>query len=48
MMGIMIVSFEVAFIWMPQDFTDDCLDNIGPGDGLVPSGNTPLSEPILT
>ena len=48
MMSIMIVSFEVAFIWMPQDFTGDYLVNIGPGSGLVPSGNKPLPEPILT
>ena len=31
--------------WMPEDFTDV---NIGSGNGLVPSGNKPLSEPVLT
>ena len=30
---------------MPQDLTDD---NIGSGNGLVPSGNKPLPEPVLT
>ena len=31
---------------MPQDLTDDV--NIGSGNGLVPSGNKPLPEPMLT
>ena len=31
---------------MPQDLTDDV--NIGSGNGLVPSGNKPLPEPVLT
>ena len=32
---------------MPQDLTDD-KSNIGSGNGLVPSGNKPLPEPVLT
>ena len=32
---------------MPQELNDD-LVNIGLGDSLVPSGNKPLPEPILT
>ena len=32
---------------MPQDLTDD-KSNIGSGNGLVPSGNKPLPEPMLT
>ena len=32
---------------MPQDLTDDEV-NIGSGSGLVPSGNKPLPEPMLT
>ena len=32
---------------MPQHLTDH-LVNIGSGNGLVPSGNKPLSEPMLT
>ena len=32
---------------MPQDLTDDKVD-IGSGNGLVPSGNKPLPEPVLT
>ena len=31
---------------MPQDLTDDV--KIGSGNGLVPSGNKPLPEAILT
>ena len=31
---------------MPQDLTD-CESNIGSGNGLVPSGTKPLSEPML-
>ena len=34
---------------MPQDLTDDkSAVNIGLGNGLVPSGNKPLPEPVLT
>ena len=32
---------------MPQDLTDDKLNN-GSGNGLVPLGNKPLPEPVLT
>ena len=32
---------------MPQDLTDDKV-NIGSGNGLVPSGNKRLPEPVLT
>ena len=32
---------------MPQNLTDDQV-NIGSGNGLVPSGNKPLPEPVLT
>ena len=31
---------------MSQDLTDEV--NFGSGKGLVPSGNKPLSEPMLT
>ena len=31
---------------MPKDLTDG-KSNIGSGNGLVPSGNTPLPEPVL-
>ena len=34
---------------MPWDLTDDkSTVNIGSGNGLVPSGNKPLPEPMLT
>ena len=33
---------------MPQDLTDDSLVNTGLGNGLVLSGNKPLTEPMLT
>ena len=32
---------------MPMELTDDEV-NIGSGNGLVPSGNKPLPEPMLT
>ena len=35
----MSTSCEIAFKWMPQNTFDDNI-NIGPGSGLVPSGNT--------
>ena len=37
---------EIALIWMLLDFTYDEV-NIGSGNGLVPSGNKPLPEPML-
>ena len=41
------ISCEIALIWMSMDFPDDHV-NIGSGHGLVPSGNMPLPEPVLT
>ena len=41
------ISYEIALRWMPQDLTDD-KSNIGSGNGLVPWGNKPLPEPMLT
>ena len=38
---------EVAFRWMPQNFTNEKSIIIDSGNGLVPSGNKPLPEPIL-
>ena len=40
------ISCEIVLIWMSLDLTDDV--NIGSGNGLVPSGNKPLPEPMLT
>ena len=37
-------SLEIALKWLSLDFTDD----IGSSNGLVPSGNKPLPEPMLT
>ena len=47
MNGGLSISYEIAFRWMPLDLTDD-KSNIGLGNGLVPSGNNPLPEPMLT
>ena len=44
----MIEACEIALIWMSLDFTDSFTVNIGSGNGLVPSGNKPLPEPMLT
>ena len=41
------ISCKTAPIWMSLDFTDESV-NIGGGNGLVPSGNKPLPEPMLT
>ena len=38
------ISWEIAQIWMSLDF----IVNIGSGNGLVPSGNKPLPDPMLT
>ena len=46
-MDILIISCEIVLRCMPQDFTHDKV-NIGPGNGLVPSGKKPLPEPMLT
>ena len=37
---------EIALRWIPLDLADDV--NIGSGNGLVPWGNKPLPEPMLT
>ena len=39
------ISCEIALMWMSMDLTDD---KIGSGNGLEPSGNKPLPEPMLT
>ena len=46
LIGILKSSYDNVLRWMSQDLTDDV--NIGSGNGLVPSGNTPLPEPVLT
>ena len=38
------ISYEITVKWMPLDLTD----YIGSGNGLVPSGDKPLPEPMLT
>ena len=40
------ISSDIAFRWMAQGFTG--VVNIGAGNGLAPSGNKPLPEPMLT
>ena len=44
------VSCEIALRWMAQDLTDyqSTLVEFGSGNGLVPSGNKPLHEQMLT
>ena len=42
--GIFKSSYDNVLKWMPQNLTV----NIGSGNGLVPSGNKPLPEPMLT
>ena len=38
---------EIARRWMSLDFADDYLVNIGSGNGLEPSSNKTLPEPML-
>ena len=39
------ISCEIAIKWMSLDLTNKV--NIGSGNGLVPSGNKPLPDPML-
>ena len=39
---------EIALRRMSPDLTDDKSTGNGSGNGLVPSGNKPLPEPMLT
>ena len=41
------ISSEIALKWTLLGLSDDQV-NIGSGNGLVPSGNKPLPEPMLT
>ena len=41
------ISSEIALKWTLLGLSDDEV-NIGSGNGLVPSGNKPLPEPMLT
>ena len=47
LIGISKSSYDNVLTWTPQDLTDDKV-NIGLGNGLVPAGNKPLPEPVLT
>ena len=38
-------SYAIAIRWIAQDFIDEI---IGPGNGLVSSGNKPLPEPVMS
>ena len=43
------ISWEIAHRLMSLDLTDEWwLVNIGSDDGLVPPGNNPLPEPMLS
>ena len=42
------ISYEIALRWMPLDLTDDKSTLVQVINGLVPSGNKPLPEPMLT
>ena len=41
------ISCKIAVRWISLDIADDIF-NIGSDNGLVPSGNKPLPEPMLT
>ena len=47
MIGGRSMSYEVALKWTSLDLTNDKI-NIGLGNVLVPSGNKPLPDPMLT
>ena len=40
---IVSISCETALAWIAQDLTEE---NIGSGNGLVPSGNKAIPEPV--
>ena len=40
------ISSEIALRWTSLDLSDEV--SIGSGNGLVPSGNKPLPDPMLT
>ena len=42
------ITCEIALSLMSVDLTDDKKVNIGSGNGLVPTGNKPLLDPMLT
>ena len=42
---ILNTFYEIGLKWVAQNSTDEI---IGSGDGLVPKGNKPLPEPMLT
>ena len=44
---ILSIFCETALTWVPQDVTVAKPD-ISSGDGVVPRGNDPLPEPMLT
>ena len=46
MINILSISYEIALRGMAQDLIDD--QPVGSSSGLVPSGNNPLPEPMLT
>ena len=45
MIDIWSISCEISLRWMLHP-TDEV--NVGSGNGLVPSGNKPIPEPVLT
>ena len=42
------ISCKIALRWIPLDLTDDKSTLVQVMNGLVPSGNKPLPEPMLT
>ena len=46
MIDALRASCEIVLSWMPQSLSD--IVNIDSGNVLVPSGNKPLTEPVLT
>ena len=47
MTDILSISSEIALRKKPQDFTDG-KSNIDSGNALVPSGNKPIPETVLS
>ena len=41
------ISWEITIMWLSLDLVDEST-NIDSGNGLVPSGNKPCPEPMLT
>ena len=48
MSDILSIQINITLEWMPEERNVDRNHVPGSGNGLVPSGNKPLHEPVLS